>query len=171
MDFFNKAAQSFGGGNAAEGELFQKAEGFLGSQGGSAPAASGGQAPGAAPGGAPPAQQSASGGGGNSQLYGSAQTLYQGLEDKISGRQSNIDDQQLAEAASNVLKAADGTSYVKDSQYGQYVDEAQSYLQNYGGSQGTPASAPAAAGARDPRSAGPPAASTDAPYDDGSSYQ
>lgn len=176
MDFFNKATESLGGGgNGAEGELFQKAEGYLqGSQGGSAPTASSDQAPGAAPGGAPAAQQSASGGGGNS-LYGSAQTLYQGLEDKISGKQSNIDDQQLAEAASNVLKAADNSSYIKDSQYAQYVDKAQSYLQKYGGGQsGTEAAAGAGVPQSAPQSgalAGRTAQPTDGQYADDSSYQ
>ncbi|CAM6086993.1 unnamed protein product [Calypogeia fissa] len=172
MDFFKKATQSLGGNS----DLMQQAEGFLGSQN-SAPAtttqAPSGNSSGAAPMNAPPASAIAGSQGGEnySQLYGSAQTLYQGLQGKFSGGQSNVDDQQLAGAAANVLKAAEGSGYVKDSQYSDYFNKAESYLQNYGGGQqgatGASTRAPAAgagAGAQTGDAYGGAGAQTDAGY-------
>ncbi|CAM6092564.1 unnamed protein product [Calypogeia fissa] len=158
MDFFKKATQSLG--NSGGSDLMQQAEGFMGSQN-SAPATTADSSGGAALN-APPASAIAGSEGGEnySQLYGSAQTLYQGLQAKVGGGQSNVDDQQLAGAAANVLKAAEGTGYVKDSQYGEYFNKAENYLQNYGGGQqGAGAATGAAAGAAAPLSG----ASTRAP--------
>lgn len=172
MDFLKQAVSGAGG----EANLMKEAQGFMGSQQSSsgqqttnAPASGTQQQ--ATPGKAPPPADlagaaTAPGAAGNenySQVYGSAETLYQGLSDKFSGKKDNIDDQQLAGAASNVLEAAENTGFVKDSQYGQYFDKAESYLQNYSGSQsgapasGTPAgAAPHATGAA-PASAPKPA--------------
>lgn len=138
MDFFKKAQASMGG-SAGESDLLKQAEGFFGSQEKTeAPAAStenpaepaaipapaaGGEAAAAAP--------DASGKSNYSEVYGSAQTLYQGLQDKLGGKESNVDNQELAGAASDVLKAAENAGFAKDSQYGEYFDKAEGYLQNY----------------------------------------
>lgn len=133
MDFLKKAQASFGG-SGGESDLLKQAEGYVGSQKKTdeAPAArtekpaeaAGSTAAGAA---APDASEKAN----YSEVYGSAQTLFQGLQDKLGGKESNIDDQKLAGAASDVLKAADNAGFAKDSQYGQYFDKAEGYLQNY----------------------------------------
>lgn len=123
MDFFKKASASFGGG-AGESDLMKQAGGFLGSTNSTTESPAPTATPTTA---AAPASE-----GNYSEVYGSAQTLYQGLQDKLSGKESTIADQELAGAAKNVLKAAENAGLAKDSQYGAYFTKAESYLDNYG---------------------------------------
>lgn len=151
--------------------MLKQAQGFLsshGSSGEAAPAAATSAQPteGEAPV-APPAAGTAPAPGshGYSEAFGSAQTLYQGLQNKLQGKEGDVDNQQLAKAASDVLKAADNAGFAKGSQYEQYFDKAESYLENYGQPK-APAAAPAATPAAAPPAsthAAAPAAPVDAP--------
>lgn len=160
MDFFKKASASLGGG-AGESDLMKQAQSFMGSDKSAAtthaPAATTPEALAAAttPPPAPPA--SAAGSAGYSEVYGSAQTLYHGLQDKMSGKQSTVDDHELASAASNVLKAAEKSGFAKDSQYGDYFNKAETYLNNYGQPKATGAPTSTPPTSTPPTSTPPPA--------------
>jgi hypothetical protein len=160
MDFFKKASQSFGQGGG-EADLLKQAEGFISSQGASGQQQTGAPAATETTPAAPPAAGStpAPGSEGYSEVLGSAQTLYQGLQGKLSGKETNVDDQQLAKAASDVLKAADNAGYVKGTQYEQYFDKAEGYLGNYGQPKETEhAATPTAPTTDAPPAAAPPPA-------------
>jgi hypothetical protein len=163
MDFFKKAQASLGG-QGGEGDLLKQAQGFLsshGSSGQAAPAATSANPTDGAPV-APPTTGDAPQPGqhGYSEAFGSAQKLYQGIQDKLQGKSSDVDNQQLAQAASDVLKAADNAGFAKGTQYETYFDKAEGYLQNYGqpkaGAAGSHVAAPAPGAA--PTSAPPAAA-------------
>jgi hypothetical protein len=135
MDFFKKAQASLGGQGGEGGDLLKQAQGFVSSHGSSgAPAAtSANPTEGAAPV-APPTTEEAPKPGqhGYSEVFGSAQTLYQGIQENLQGKGNDVDNQQLAKAASDVLKAADNAGFAKGTQYESYFDKAEGYLENYG---------------------------------------
>lgn len=136
MDFFKKAASSFGG-DSKDSDLMKQAQGLFGQSSSTetpAPAApaQSGDAPATTA--DPPAASK-----GYSEVYGSAQVLYQGIQDKLSGKE-DVDDKKLAVAAEDVLKAAESSGYLgKDNQYGDYFKKAETYLHNYGTKSATPA--------------------------------
>lgn len=146
---FKKGSHSSDGGSEDGtdfSDLFKQAKNFLqahASSQQSQAAAGSGEYAGAQQGGAPaPAYQGNYQGGASApagsnktdykHVYGSAQTLFEGIQAKVGGKASNVDNHQLAEAAADMLKAANHAGFVKDSQYGQYFEKAENYLHKYG---------------------------------------
>lgn len=73
------------------------------------------------------------------EVYGSAQSLFQGIQDKMAGK-NDVTDAQLAGNADDILNAAKNAGLDKNPQYGQYLDKASDYLAKYkqqGGNTGT----------------------------------
>lgn len=148
MDELLRKVSHSSDGSGGESDFLKQAKGFLHSHGSGSHA----PAPGATSGTpAAPAQQGGAPVAGVAsektnykQVYGSAQTLYQGLQDKLSGKPSSIDNHQLAEAAADVLHAANKAGFAKDNQYGNYFEKAETYLHHYGAPKGTAGAAPVA---------------------------